>query len=277
MKRPVLACALIALTVASQQASAAGKVFNWAGFYAGANVGYGWGNADSTLTIADGPGGNCHFCSATDAGLVQGAGSPSLSPDGFSGGLQFGYNWQATNWVYGLEADFESFSQRQTTNTSVGLPVNTAGAASCFSGGGANISCVGNFSTSVKTDWLITIRPRIGYAWADTLVYVTGGLAISRLSFSQSYSDNLNFLSPAGGSESASAAQTKAGWVLGGGLEQSIGKNWSLKAEYLYVRFDGLNASSTLTDEVPGDFANFSNTMDHFSSNIVRVGFNYKF
>jgi outer membrane immunogenic protein len=67
------------------------------------------------------------------------------------------------------------------------------------------------------------------------------------------------------------------GWVVGAGIEHAIANNWSLKAEYLYVRFDDLNANGALTDSIVADFANFSNHVDHFSSNIVRVGFNYRF
>lgn len=247
----------------------------WTGFYVGGNAGYAWGNATSNLAIADGPGGTCHFCD-TDVGLAQSAGSPSFRPGGFTGGLQFGYNWQNNNWVYGLEFDFEGFSQNQTVNNSFGLPANTVG-NNCFSGGLVLVPCVGNFSTLAKSDWLITIRPRIGYSWDQTLVYATGGMAFTKLSFSQTYSDNVNFFNPTGGTETASASQNKVGWVIGAGLEQGIGSNWSLKAEYLYVRFDGLNANGILSDSVVGDRAVFTNNLDHFSSNIVRAGFNYKF
>jgi outer membrane immunogenic protein len=293
MNKQVTAYALIFLAfIVSQSAFAADRVSNWAGFYVGGNAGYAWGNANSSLAIADGPlggiGGNCHFCSplsiaagglgGNDVGLAQNAGSPNFNLKGFTGGGQFGYNWQRSNWVYGIEADFEGFSQGQTVNNSVSLPTNTAAVLNCFAGVG--LPCVGNFSTSVKADWLVTIRPRIGYAWDQSLAYVTGGLAISRLSFSQNYNDNLNFGSSIGGSESASVSQIKAGWVLGAGFEQAMGNNWSLKAEYLYVRFNGLNANGRLTDSftpTTGEFANFTNNVDHFSSNIVRVGFNYKF
>jgi len=268
-KLTFLGIAFMALAAASP-AQAGGS---WTGFYAGGNAGYAWGSADNTLAISDGV--NCHFCFASDISAAQSAGSPGFSPNGFSGGGQFGYNWQTFNWVYGVEFDVESFSQKQTVNNSVSLPANTAG-ASCFTAGA--VSCVGNFSTSIKTDWLITLRPRLGYSWDQTLVYVTGGLAFTKLSYSQSYSDNLNFApGNVGGSVTTSASDTKVGWVVGGGFERMIADNWSARAEYLYVRFDGLNANGTLTDSSPGFIANFANNMDHFSSNIVRVGFNYRF
>lgn len=248
----------------------------WSGFYAGGNVGYAWGNAEDTSVIADGPGVACHFCFADDIGLAQGNGSPSFNPKGFTGGAQIGYNWQVSNLVYGAELDVEAFSQRQTVDSSFTLPTASAPANS-FCGFGVN--CVGNFSTSVKADWLITLRPRLGYAANSTLVYVTGGLAIAKLSLTQSYSDNIVFGVPPSGSVTASASQTKIGWVVGAGLEQAIGDRWSLKAEYLYARFDGINTNGTLVHNFGGgnDFATFSNNLDHLSTNIIRVGFNYRF
>ena len=117
----------------------------------------------------------------------------------------------------------------------------------------------------------------MGYTWDQTLVYVTGGLALSKISLSQSYSDNINFGNLTGGSVSTSGSQTKAGWVVGGGIEQALANNWSLKAEYLYVRFDSLSVpTGVLRNSIPGDIAKFTNSVD-LSSNIVRVGFNYRF
>ena len=251
----------------------------WSGFYVGGNAGYAWGSDKSTLSITDGPTLlNCHFCNPSDIAAAASGGSISSSPDGFTGGGELGYNWQASNWVYGAEFDFEAFSQSQTANNNISLPVNPGGSTGCTVGV-TPVPCVASFSTSVKTDWLLTIRPRIGYAWGQTLAYVTGGLAVTRLNFSQSYADNINWGASAGGSLTTSASKTRAGWVIGGGVEQGLGSHWSLKAEYLYVRFNGLNDNSTLTHAYPGgtDFANFSNNIDHLSSNIVRVGLNYRF
>jgi opacity protein-like surface antigen len=40
---------------------------------------------------------------------------------------------------------------------------------------------------------------------------------------------------PAIGTASISDSATKAGWVIGGGLEWALDRNWMLRAEYLYV------------------------------------------
>ena len=55
-------------------------VYNWGGFYAGANVGYEWGDTTNNPT----------------------------SPSGVFGGFQGGYNWQNGQFVFGLETDIQA-------------------------------------------------------------------------------------------------------------------------------------------------------------------------
>ncbi len=54
-------------------------VYNWAGFYAGANVGYEWGKISNS----------------------------SVNPSGIAGGVQAGYNWQNGQFVFGGETDIQ--------------------------------------------------------------------------------------------------------------------------------------------------------------------------
>jgi outer membrane immunogenic protein len=275
---------VVALAAGTHQATAAEPIYNWAGFYIGANAGYGWGHANSSLSIADG-GANCHFCGlGNDVSLAQQAGSPSFSPKGFVGGGQFGYNWQASNWVYGIETEFSAFQLDQTAVNSVALPANTFAfglGSNCdvfAPGAPTNTPCVGHFSTSVKTNWLFTLRPRLGYAWDQSMIYLTGGLALTKVSFSQSYSDNISFGTPPGGAAFISKSSTQTGWTIGGGVERGFGTNWSGRLEYLYTRFDGLGgASGTLTDGFNGNAGTFTNNVGHLSANILRAGINYRF
>ena len=81
------------------------------------------------------------------------------------------------------------------------------------------------------------------------LLYLTGGLAYG--------SGRVEF---AGMSET----QTHLGWTLGGGVEVGLTPNWSAKAEYFYVRLD--DRSYVLTGVNNG-----------FSSNVFRLGVNYRF
>jgi outer membrane immunogenic protein len=97
--------------------------------------------------------------------------------------------------------------------------------------------------------WFGTVRGRAGYAMNNVLIYLTGGLAYGggRVDFA-----GLN------------ETQTHLGWTLGGGVEVGLTPNWSAKAEYLYVRLD--DRSYVLTGVNNG-----------FSSNVFRLGVNYRF
>ena len=59
----------------------------WTGFYVGLNAGYAWGNSDLRQIF--------------DLGPTPVTGPPSLTPSGFIGGGQAGYNWQIGQSVFG--------------------------------------------------------------------------------------------------------------------------------------------------------------------------------
>jgi len=61
-------------------------LYNWGGFYAGANLGYEWGKATNTNT----------------------------NPDGVAGGGQIGYNWQSGAFVFGGETDIQASAADDT-------------------------------------------------------------------------------------------------------------------------------------------------------------------
>ena len=75
--------------------------------------------------------------------------------------------------------------------------------------------------------WIGTLRPRAGLAVDNWLLYGTGGLAYS------------------GGNPVpfAGSSPTRSGWAVGGGLEYTNDKQWSLGLEYLYADF-GKSAQS---------------------------------
>src|SRR5215204_5060403 len=75
-------------------------VYNWTGFYIGGNAGYAWNHTTVSATP------NAAFAedfSGTTAFIA--ANNPSgLNKNGFTGGGQVGYNWQAGQWLLGVEA-----------------------------------------------------------------------------------------------------------------------------------------------------------------------------
>src|SRR4051812_12676032 len=74
----------------------AAPVSTWTGLYAGFNVGYSMGRADildSSRVIASGATIYSHSADLSVAGVI--------------GGGQIGYNWQMSNCLVGLEADYQ--------------------------------------------------------------------------------------------------------------------------------------------------------------------------
>lgn len=92
MRKTILAVATLAAATGAAQAAdlprgpapyypapAPINVYNWAGFYVGANAGYEWGKITSS----------------------------NLNPAGAAGGVQAGYNWQSGQFVFGGETDIQ--------------------------------------------------------------------------------------------------------------------------------------------------------------------------
>ncbi len=134
MKKIAVGAALAAAMVASLATSPAAAAdlsrgytapapytaFSWAGLYAGANLGYQFGSVSNSNT----------------------------SPNGFMGGLQIGYNWQSSQFVYGVESDIQL--------------------------SGADDASLGR---KFSNPWFGTVRGRAGFAVNNILFYGTGGLA----------------------------------------------------------------------------------------------------
>jgi outer membrane immunogenic protein len=155
--------------------------YNWTGFYLGVNAGYGWTSSDF--------GGDAN---------------------GFVGGGQIGYNWQALGspLVLGIEADFQ------------GADISTS-------------TTIGAASVSAKANAFGTVRARIGYAWDRFMVYGTGGWAYTK-----------SEISATGPGGSVSSSDWSSGYALGGGLEWAAWDRWSVKAEYLYVHSGDVNVTA---------------------------------
>ena len=77
--------------------------------------------------------------------------------------------------------------------------------------------------------------------------YLTGGVAYGEVS--------ANGTQLAGGLFMGSTSATKVGWAAGAGADYALSKNLSLRAEYLYVSFDGVGGPSV--GLVPPPFPSF--------------------
>jgi outer membrane immunogenic protein len=157
--------------------------FTWSGVYIGGQVGYGWGTS------------NVNAYNQTGGGALG-----SLSQSGVVGGAHIGYNYQVSQFVFGLEGDINGSSESNTQ-------YDTA-------------------SYSVRKNVDASIRGRIGYAFDRVLIYATGGGAYGN--FKTSYDDGTYY---------DSFNHGRIGWTVGGGIEYAIDNNWSVRAEYRYTDY----------------------------------------
>jgi|SRR5579864_6237231 len=133
-------------------------------------------------------------------------------------------------------------------------------------------------NTSFATHWLYTLRGRLGLvAQNDWLLYVTGGLAVTRINYNSGYTNIIITTTPPFllENEFASGAATRAGWTVGAGVERKIaGTKWSGKLEYLYAGFGSLNTSGQIfTVGFPNGI--FLNNHVPLNVQVLRAGFNY--
>lgn len=255
MKKFLLAASLLAsAAVASATAQAADLPYNWTGFYVGGNVGSTWQRLDNSLSITDDPPG--YFVTAVIPG-VNASGSPNLNASGVTAGGQFGFNQQVGNIVYGAEVDFNWLNLKKDTGGTFRYTTNNS---PYF------------LSTSEKTQWLFTARPKIGYAVDRMLFYVTGGLAVASVKFEQAFGEPINAIPVR---DIVSVTKTKLGWTAGLGGEVALYDAWTVKAEYLYAQFEGMDQIGQLTSA--GGNATFSNSLSTLRLHTARVGLNYKF
>jgi outer membrane immunogenic protein len=229
-------------------------VYNWTGFYGGLEAGGVWANTDINYTASQ-----FGFNGAPGAAFLNSGTSGRLQTAGFTGGGQLGYNYQTGAVVWGIEGDLNYTGLSGTRF----IPLN-------FAPVGVNIT--DNFTQTMKSNWLATMRGRWGVTTGPVLFYATGGLAVANVSYT-----DFGYFPFLPSSNAASQSATHAGWTVGGGAEWMIAPRWSIKAEYLYV--DLGNTTYTSTNSVLNVAPNLATIMhDHrLIENIGRVGFNYRF
>lgn len=234
-----------------------GPSYNWSGFYAGLNAGYSSTSTDYSTTYGPEPGFAPEFSAPTYpiiAGLGSGRGS---SKDGGTVGGQAGYNLQAQNIVYGIEADISYIGAKSSLD----------------SGGQSALGSPLHLTSEILPSWLATFRGRIGYAFDRTLFFVTGGLALTEQRYEQTFHSRL------GADAFNSINQIKTGWTAGGGIEHAIaGSNWTIKGEYLFARFDGDSSTSSTTIDLPnpGFKDRIGGGFGRQDIQVARLGVNYK-
>jgi outer membrane immunogenic protein len=97
--------------------------YGWTGFYVGANAGYAWGHSDPASSFTCPAPGACPYNVPVQLSAFNAAGTGILSPNGFTGGGQAGYNYQSGQLLYGVELDIESFRLNRSLTGGGLMPV----------------------------------------------------------------------------------------------------------------------------------------------------------
>jgi outer membrane immunogenic protein len=231
-------------------------VWNWNGFYIGVNGGYSWGRASRDV----------NFFNPLNGLLIASGSGGGRNMDGGLFGGQIGYNWQTSNWVFGIETDAQWTGQKGSTNVLCAV-------AGCFPTAVVPGAGVGASLTD-KLEWFGTFRGRVGVAVVPSvLLYATGGAAYGTLKTDL----DLSGFTAAGVPVfvSGSTSNTKFGWTVGGGIEAMFAPNWSGKLEYLYVDLGSISNSVVLP--TAAGFPLGANVTTRVTDNIFRAGINYHF
>ncbi len=249
-------CAMILALATGVSAQTA----DWKGFYVGGNAGGVKGSSDSFTNTVFSPTG---YFALSSVPAIAAIGKQKLSPRGFTGGGEVGYNFQKNHWVIGVESDF---GVMHVSDDFFGTATYPCCAPTAFS-----------IKQTLSTDWLWTARPRLGFAGGPVLVYGTAGVAMTNYNYTSVFNDTF-----ATAHESAAISEIRTGLVAGGGVEFKIGKGnrWSMKGEYMLADFGQTKTTSTNLTAFTPPISFPTNVFTHktdLQQHIFRTGFNYRF
>lgn len=161
--------------------------------------------------------------------------------NGFYIGANLGYGWGSATGdnPNGVLGGFQAGFNFQSPGSPIVFGVETDFDWSGVSAGSFSVNYFG------------TVRGRVGFAADRFLVYATGGLAYGEGQYQVFGLSN---------------TQTSYGWTLGAGAEYALDRNWSARAEYLYV---DLGTSTYGSWVGPASIA--------YDGSVVRAGVNYRF
>jgi outer membrane immunogenic protein len=182
---------------------------SWTGFYVGGFGGYTNGRASANTSTVFNSVGYFHPTSVT---AVNNAGAKKIKSNGFNGGGTFGYNYQNRKFFVGGEVDFGSQRINQSVTSGIPYPVVPT---TRFS-----------LDQSITSDWMMTVRPRVGVAFKKALLYATGGVAVTNIKYSAKFTDTY-----ASAIENGNFSKTKAGLTAGAGMEFKVASRWSVKGD----------------------------------------------
>lgn len=225
--RTLMGAGAAALTLIAAPAMAQDGEPAFDGVYVGGSFGYTVQNNDVGETIEFDAGRNGSFgdtiatstgADAFSPGFCNGAATSSANvscindKDDIEYYGRVGFDKQMGKFVLGAVAEFGKSEARDSVTAYSTTPAF--------------------YTMTRELDWNAALRLRAGMvAGESTLFYATGGGAYAKLNNSFSSSNTANSFAVIGD-------DMAWGWQAGGGVEQKLGRNFSIGLEYLYSRYD---------------------------------------
>jgi outer membrane immunogenic protein len=226
----------------------------WNGWYVGAHAGVTWGDTKTNLHLEQGTG--APIIPPADFAGLNALATSSHNRTGFTGGIEGGYNYQMGQLLIGVETDFGFLDTKKTNSNTYQSKVLISPPITY------------TLTNRAKSDWMWTLRPRIGYIYGDWLFFGSAGIAVSDIKITTTYADT--FTPP--NSASMSNSSTKTGFAGGLGVGYAFNPNWSFKGEWLYTDFGKVSAATA----TPSGVAVIKSEAK-VKANLVRFGVDYRF
>jgi len=247
---------------------AAPVMYNWTGFYIGAHIGGAWfdGNGHDRFD----PNFHCldKIICFDDNGFGHNNGR-------FIGGGQIGYNYQVSQWVWGIEGQISGLASNDD-DQACGFFATTTGGPRDFL-----------FRCRERSGWIASIAARLGVTFGQTgnwLLYVKGGGAFADANFGLRFRDDchslpINFSVVCdSGAVFNNNNDTRTGWMIGVGLEYGAWGNWSWKLEYNHMDFGNRDIHFDNTFPTLCVGCRLVRDIDFDRQiNVVKFGLNYRF
>jgi outer membrane immunogenic protein len=230
---------------------------SWTGFYVGGHLGYAKADSVSKVTL----GGDWSGESQALQDFIVNNAQDKQNSSGTGFGIQVGYDYQfANNILLGIEVDYNKLDIDESRQTPLlDLP-----------GGPADFA----FSNNLEINHSYSLRPKLGYAFDKTQLYVTAGVVWTSAEFSSDLVSEFNY------SKVGKKSKTLVSGIWGVGVEHKFFNNISAKLEYLKINrddnsyFSEYRAGSSFAP--PTDFYSEKYKVD-LDYDIIRAGINYRF
>ncbi|MBI0476436.1 porin family protein [Sphingomonas sp. MA1305] len=151
------------------------------------------------------------FCNGAARGATPAAGGCRNDKDGWAYYGRIGADTQRGHVVVGFVGEF---GKSEITDSTSGYSTTPA-----------------SYVLTRDVDYEASIRGRAGLAFGTTLFYGTTGAGYAKIKHSFTTTNTANAFALSGD-------DTKFGFLAGGGIEQQIGRHFSIGLEYMYHRYN---------------------------------------